>query len=95
MNKKIPPQLLLLTIIAQNRNGLSISDLVNTLRSMYRNRSDIDVYYSLGKHIGIGIPDEVIQDINMLKLLELIEEREGKLIATQKAYDLLAKLKTR
>lgn len=96
MNKKIPPQLLLLTIIAQNRNGLSISDLVNILRSM-RNRSGGDVYYyyNLNSRVSIGIPNDVIQDINILKLLELVEEREGKLIATQKAYDILSKLKAR
>ncbi|MEM0152562.1 MAG: hypothetical protein QXJ22_06905 [Ignisphaera sp.] len=91
MDKKIPPQLLLLAIIAQSKDGLSINALVDALRDMHRNGRDI--YYSLGKRIDIGIPNEVVEDINVLKLLELVEEKDGKLIATRKAYDLLTRLK--
>ncbi|MCS7112223.1 MAG: hypothetical protein N3D82_02630 [Ignisphaera sp.] len=92
MDKKIPPQLLLLSIIAQSRDGLTIGDLVSRLRSMYRN--GWNSYYSFGKRIDIGIPSELLQDINVLKLLNLVEERGNKLVATQKAYDLLSRIES-
>uniref|UniRef100_A0A7C5UTC2 Uncharacterized protein n=1 Tax=Ignisphaera aggregans TaxID=334771 RepID=A0A7C5UTC2_9CREN len=91
MNIKIPPQILLLSIIAQNRDGMSINDVIDKLKAMKKN--GMDIYYSFGKSIDIGIPNDILRDINILKLLELIKEENGKYIATEKAYDLLAKLK--
>lgn len=92
MNRRIPPQLLLLSIIAQSRDGLTISDLVSRLHSMYRNGQNL--YYNLGHGVGVGIPNEILQDINVLKLLKLVEEREGRYIATQKAYELLSRMRS-
>ena len=91
MNIKIPPQILLLSIIAQNKDGMSINDVIDKLKTMKKN--GMDIYYSFGKSIDIGIPNDILRDINILKLLELIKEDNGKYIATEKAYDLLAKLK--
>ncbi len=90
MVKNIPPQLIVLSIIAEYRNGITIEDLVSHIERL--KMKGIDLGYTFASKYGNKISKELLLDLNMLKLLGLIDEINGKYIVTEKGYNVLSKL---
>jgi ribosomal protein S19E (S16A) len=88
--QKIPPQIVLLSIIAKNSNGLTLKELTSQVAILCKNNNIPSHYYSCGK--GEGIVKEVLLDLNTLKILGLVEEIRGRYIVTEKGYSILGKL---
>jgi len=91
LNQKTPPQMIILAIIAKSKNGLTIKDIASYLS--YLHKHGIDTGYQVnGKNgYGVGVSKEILLDVNMLKLMNLVKEENGKLIASDKAYMVLKK----
>lgn len=88
--QSIPPQLVLLSIIAKSTDGLTLSELTSYVSSLCRNNTLPKYYYTCGK--GEGIVKEVLLDVNTLKVLGLVTEVNGKFQATEKGYTILKKV---
>jgi len=87
---KTPPQMIILAIIAKSRDGLTIKDVASYLS--YLHKHGIDTGYQVnGNRYGVGVSKEILLDVNMLKLMNLVKEENGKLIASDKAYVVLKK----
>lgn len=90
MAHKTLPQIIVLAIIARNRSGITIRDVVNHIA--YLNKHGIDTGYEVSKNgYTAGIPRQLLLDINVLKVMNLVKEENGKLIALDKAYIVLKK----
>ena len=90
MVQKIPPQIILLSIIAKNSNGLTLKELVSQMTTLCKNSDIFLHYYSCGK--GESIFREILLDLNTLKILGLIEEVKGRYFATEKGYTILRRM---
>ncbi|MEM4789626.1 MAG: hypothetical protein QXM55_01120 [Ignisphaera sp.] len=90
MTRSIPPQLVLLSIIAKSENGLTFNELTSYILSLCKSNALPKYYYTCGK--GEGIAKEVLLDVNTLKVLGLVTEVNGKLHATEKGYTILRKV---
>ncbi len=91
MIKNIPPQLIVLSIIAEYKDGITIESLISHIEKL--SIKGIDLGYTLASRYGNKIPKELLLDINMLKLLGLIDEINGRYIVTEKGYNVLSKLR--
>lgn len=90
MNKDIPPQLVVLAIIAKNNNGLTMRELASYIDYLNKHGIDTGYYTRAGK--SNNILRELMLDVNTLRVLGLIEEVNDKLIITEKGLDILKKL---
>lgn len=90
MVQKIPPQIVLLSIIAKNSEGLTLRELASQVVTLCKNGVKFVQHYSCGK--GEGIVKEVLLDVNTLKVLGLVREVDGRYIVTEKGYAILGKL---
>lgn len=90
LTRSIPPQLVLLSIIAKSENGLTLNELTSYVSSLCKSNMLPKYYYMCGR--GEGIVKEVLLDVNTLKVLGLVAEVNGKLQATEKGYTILKKV---
>jgi len=90
MIKNMPPQLIVLSVIAEYRDGITIEDLISHIEML--KMKGIDLGYTFASKYGNKISKELLLDLNMLKLLGLIDEINGKYVVTEKGYNILSRL---
>lgn len=83
----VPPQIVVLAIIARNSDGVTLKDIVADMNRLCRSHKVPASYYPCG---GVnGVLRELLLDVNTLKVMGLVRESNGKYIATEKGYNVL------
>lgn len=88
----IPPQLVILAIIAKSREGLTLKEIASYIEYLYRRGIDVNHYISSKKGYANGISKDIILDVNTLKILNLVKEVNGKYVVSDKGYAVLKKI---
>ena len=88
--RNAPSPLMLLAIISRFEQGITLGELTNILEELQKH--GIDLGYKFVPLIKTKISKELMLDLNLLKVLNLIVDNDGKIMVTEKAKLLLSKL---
>ncbi len=88
--RSTPSPLLLLIVISRFRNGVDIRELAEVLEEL--RTQGYDLGYSFIPLVRTRVSREMMLDLNLLKVLGLISDVNGKISVTEKAISLISKL---
>lgn len=88
--RNTPSPLLLLIVISRFRDGVDIRELAEVIEEL--RVQGYDLGYSFIPLVKTRVSREMMLDLNLLKVLGLISEVNGKISVTEKAVSLISKL---
>ena len=91
--RHLPSPLLLLVVISRFKNGVEVQELIEVVEELQRRGFDLG--YTFVPLIKLRMSREMILDLNLLKVLGLVVEVNGRISTTEKALSLISKLNSR
>jgi len=91
--RHLPSPLLLLIVISRFKNGVEVQELIEVVEELQRRGFNLG--YTFVPLIKLRMSRELMLDLNLLKVLGLVVEMNGRISVTEKALSLISKLNSR
>lgn len=92
MAKPLPPQIVVLALIARSGSGLTLKDVAMLIEQLHRRGLSTGYGVRVGKQGDSAFLRELMLDVNTLKVLGLVKEVNGRLVASEKGLEVLKKV---